>query len=114
MHQLGCLTGCPHQTDHRTVGTLTNPAEDTPTTAFCMGLQKGLDLLRGHATTLGERIERLCNGLMTVGTLAALATFAGTTMLMGFRVLTEGAIHLNRDQSNTLFDGSHIYSVHDP
>ena len=63
-----------------------------------MGLQDRLNLLRGHLTSVVQRIKGLSKGTTAAGTTKTLATFAGSTMFVGVRVVTEGTIHLGLNE----------------
>ena len=59
-----------------------------------MGLEYRLDFLWADLSAVVEGIKGLCKGAFTTHTLASLTAFACSMVLVGCRVLAEGAFHL--------------------
>ena len=76
-----------------------NSAQPSQATAFCMGLQDRLNLLKGSldvGSTAYQRSQQRYN--RSWAQRKRLATFAGSTMFVGVRVVTEGTIHLGLNE----------------
>lgn len=101
MNLLSPLTSRINDADNCTVGAFANSTQPSQATAFGMGLQNRLNLLRRYLTSVVQRIEGLSKGTTAASTTKTLATFAGSTMFVGFRVVTKGTIHLSLNEINT-------------
>ena len=58
-----------------------------------MGLKDHRDFIRFNLTTVIEGIEGVCKRFRALSTLEPLTPFARSTVVMRYRVVTEGAVH---------------------
>jgi hypothetical protein len=78
-----------------------------------MGLEDGFDLLSGDLTAIINRLEGLREGFATLRTFEALMPFAGSFVLVSFRVVAVGTLHHASPDSLDANDESHVWLVHD-
>ena len=89
------VAGCSDDVDYGAIGEFANPTQPSQATAFCMGLEYCLDFLWADlSAVVVEGIKGLCKGAFTTRTLASLTAFASSIVLVGFRVVAEGAFQL--------------------
>ena len=79
-----------------------------------MRLEDDFDLLNGDLPSIIDGVEGLREGFATLRTFEALIAFARSVVLMGFRVVTVGTLHLASPDSSDDDDESHVCLVHDP
>jgi hypothetical protein len=79
-----------------------------------MALEDRLDFLNADLPSIINRVNALSEGLSTLRTFEALISFAGSVVLVGFRVVAVGTLHHASPDSSDSNDESHVCLVHDP
>ena len=79
-----------------------------------MGLQNGFDLVNRDLPSIIKGVERLRERCPTLRTLEALIAFAGSVVLVSFRMITVGTLHDALTDSSDADDKSHVCLVHNP